>query len=135
MIEWVCRSLVDSPYCIGLCLSEDKFQKELKRLKVSRETWPKWISDGAGATVHFFDKSNDNHCCAIICLDGKEKKTSNETVGLLIHEAVHVWQAVCDNIGEEKPSKEFEAYSIQYISQRLITAYSDIKAKEKRKKG
>jgi hypothetical protein len=122
-VNWVCRSLFESPYCIGLCLSEKNFKKELTRLKVSPESWPKWITDNAGATVHYFDKSDGHSHCAIVCIDPKEKATPNEIVGLLIHEAVHVWQTVCENVRETNPSREFEAYSIQSIAQRLISAY------------
>jgi hypothetical protein len=45
-------------------------------------------------------------------------------VGLLVHEAVHVWQGMQDHIGESQSSKEEEAYAIQLISQELMVAYS-----------
>jgi hypothetical protein len=43
---------------------------------------------------------------------------------MLVHEAVHVWQFHCENIGEREPSIEFEAYSIQAVSQFLMEAYA-----------
>jgi len=36
-----------------------------------------------------------------------------------------VWQEYSSRIGETNPSSEFEAYSIQAIAQRLMTAYAD----------
>ena len=47
----------------------------------------------------------------------------SETCGLIVHEAVHVWQAICEAMGEEQPSTEFEAYSLQAITQCLLEDY------------
>ena len=41
----------------------------------------------------------------------------------LIHEAVHVFQALKKYIGEDNPGDEFEAYSIEYIAMSLIKEY------------
>lgn len=48
---------------------------------------------------------------------------------LLVHEAVHIFQRVCNYIGEDKPSDEFEAYCIQAISQELMYAWKNRKRK------
>ena len=52
-------------------------------------------------------------------------RNTHEQPALLVHEAVHVWQAFCEDIGEKSPSDEFEAYSIQSISYELMTAYAN----------
>jgi len=131
-INWISRAIIESPYCIGLCLDEGNFQRELKKLKVPREHWPEWLpSDSAGA-VHFFEKNDGHQKCAIVCTE--KHGDPNETVGLLIHEAVHVWQHICEALDEDNPSREFEAYSIQAISLRLIAAYSELTAKPRKKK-
>lgn len=40
--------------------------------------------------------------------------------GLVIHEAVHIWQEIRTMMNEKEPSIEFEAYSIQRIAQDLM---------------
>jgi hypothetical protein len=54
-------------------------------------------------------------------LDGKDPLG---IVCLLVHEAVHVWQEMCQHVGDSNPSRETEAYAIQRISSELIAAYS-----------
>lgn len=51
--------------------------------------------------------------------------SSIDVAALLVHEAMHVWQAFCEHVGEKSPSDEFEAYSIQSIFHELMTAYAN----------
>lgn len=53
----------------------------------------------------------------------------NEIVSTIIHESVHVWQGMCEYIVEEEPSREMEAYCIEYIAITLIKEYSRLAAK------
>ena len=77
-------------------------------------------SDGRCSTFE-----SDGKVCAIVTINKRvDGKDSNGIVGLIVHEAVHVWQLVRENIGEANPSSEFEAYAIQAISQELIEAYA-----------
>ena len=123
-MKWLDRSLVISPIHYGLCKTEKDFKKELKRLGIRKKDRPDFLkSSHANATVHFFEK--DNSVCAIVCLGDTKGHTPNEIVGLLIHESVHIWQEIKANIGEQYPSNEFEAYSIQAIAQKLIETYSE----------
>ena len=49
----------------------------------------------------------------------------------LVHEAVHVWQFICQHIGEQKPGIEMEAYGIEGITRGLIEAYFATQGKGK----
>lgn len=62
---------------------------------------------------------------ALVQIDRPYMKTLKpvEAVGILVHEVVHVYQSMIDEIQEHKPSSEFEAYSIQQIAQNLISEY------------
>lgn len=131
------RDLIQLPFYFTLMLREKDYHKELKLLKIPSNVWPDFVSRGANATAHHFEHNNGK-IVIIVCIDGWEKREPIEIVGLLIHEAVHIWQWFKEHIGEEHPSKEFEAYSIQMLSQELMDIFSktqaDIKKEKKTKK-
>ena len=126
-LVWLDRSLLTSPYCYSLCLNEMSFHAELKRLKLSSSKWPDFQKNSAcGATIHFFENNENNGKCAIIALSETSKKYELEQIyAILVHEAVHLWQEICDDIGEKFPASEQEAYAIQRISQSLMYSYKE----------
>lgn len=124
---WLDRCAVELAYCYRLCVTEKDFQAEMKRLKLPKKDWPKFIKTShASATIHFFE-SSDGNLCAICCLhkDAAKTKTPAQIYGLLVHEAMHLWRACKENIGETDPSLEFEAYAMQRISQNLIHSWME----------
>lgn len=133
-VVWCDRGLILSSYHFALCLTEETYHAELDRLEVPANIRSDWVSRNSHATAHFF--YNKDKEIAIVCVKQIPRVHPTIMVGLLIHEAVHIWQHICESIGEHHPSKEFEAYSIQHISQELIKAYSlaKVQLKHKRKK-
>lgn len=75
-----------------------------------------FLESGADARVTF---SGDY---AVVQID-ENPWNLRQIHGLLLHEAVHIWQELKLKMGEEKPSVEFEAYSIQTIAQDLFAMY------------
>lgn len=116
---WLDRDLMVGPY-LALCTSEAQFKAVLRELKVDRDV-PYLAHDRANATAHTFEKE-DNVCC-VVCLGDVAGRTGIQIAALLVHEAVHIWQSHCAEIGESRPGIESEAYAIQSISQRLMEAY------------
>lgn len=122
---WCNRGLVVSPYYFALCLTEKAFQKELRHLQVSRQGWPPFLGSAhADATTHFFQRG-DKHS-AVVCVSKAHKHTAAAVAGILVHEAVHIWQAAQEVLGEKTPSSEFEAYAIQALSQELFIKFSEL---------
>lgn len=74
---------------------------------------------GAAAQVDYY---LDGHY-AVVQLGDTSGREQIEVYGLLLHEAVHVWQRIRELMGEREPSTEFEAYSIQSIAQDLFEMY------------
>lgn len=120
--KWLDRRIsAPGPY-LTLCLSEDEFNRELKRLAI-KESVP-WVkTPQAQATVHFLTNQKSD-TCAIVCLRDYENRNPVEVAGLLVHEAVHVWQDYAERIGERQPGTEQEAYAIQAIAQELMAEFA-----------
>jgi hypothetical protein len=122
-MKYLNRRLVEGPY-FGICFNEKDFHKELKRLGVPVAQWDEWVTNGKNATCHYYNSSKLGRI-VIVCFRAEPGLKAAEIYGLLIHEAVHVWQEHKEWIGETNPGREIEAYSIQSISQELIYAYQN----------
>ena len=105
---------------LSLCTTEKDFHKRLKRFGVPAKKYPEFIEGGGSAWTHILTNETTGDRAIIVTIRNSKDK---ENIYFLIHEAVHIWQAEIKLIGEENPSDEFMAYSIQNISQRLIEAY------------
>lgn len=119
--RWLDRRIAAPGPFLALCLSEVEFHTALTKLK--SKCWPDWINPGANATTHTLTNQDGKPCC-IVCLDTWRGRNPVAVAGLLVHEAVHVWQQYCDGIGERKPGTEQEAYGIQAIAQELMAEYA-----------
>ncbi|ENX06514.1 hypothetical protein [Acinetobacter courvalinii] len=75
--------------------------------------------EGAAAQVDYYQEG----IYAVVQLGDTSGRDLIEVYGLLLHEAVHIWQRVKKLMGEREPSTEFEAYSIQAIAQDLFEMY------------
>lgn len=78
-----------------------------------------FLEGGADARVSF----TENY--AIVQIDEINNWSLLQVHGLLLHEAVHIWQELKLRMGEHDPSIEFEAYSIQAIAQDLFEMFEE----------
>jgi hypothetical protein len=123
-LRWLDRSLLFSPYYYALCTTPEVFEKELKRLGVAPRERPVFVKGGSDAQCVFLRSSDGKPLC-LVCIK-KQKGRSREAVyALLIHEGVHLWQAIKKEIGESAPGDEGEAYAIQNISLQLMSSYRE----------
>lgn len=118
--KWLDRRLASPGPYLALCLSQDEFDAALQHTGCRER--PFFVNPGANATTHTL--SNGGEIAAIVCLGSTEGRTGVEIAGLLVHEAVHVWQHYVNNIGEENPGWEQEAYAVQAIAQELMAEYA-----------
>lgn len=131
---WLNRTLVAMPGYYGLCTSREAFEKTMRRLKIPKGDRPEVHGSAhADATMHTFYQGGKICCIVYMPLEHAKKHSREECYGLLIHEGVHIWQKVREHYGERDPSKEFEAYSVQMITQELIFAWKDATTKPKSK--
>lgn len=119
--KWLDRCVAKPGPYMTLCLTPGEMNHAAKGLTRWPLTFPTW-----GASVHLFTKDNENKQCAVVCLAEDSQKTCSaiEIAGMLVHEAVHIWQYHAEKMGEHKPGDEQEAYAIQAISQELMAEYA-----------
>lgn len=120
--KWLDRRIAcPGPY-LALCLSQEEWEVAARHLKIKDPG--SWMgSDNADATTQLCNGPNGGLCC-VICIRVESGRNPIEVAGLLVHEAVHVWQAYIDRIGEKNPGIEQEAYAVQSIAQELMAEYA-----------
>ena len=120
--RWLDRSLaLPGPY-LTLCLREQEYLHAMQHCKIKHP--PPWVkTERANATAHFLVNDNNEATC-IVCIRGWEDRDPIEVAGLLVHEAVHIWQEHAASIGESAPGSEQEAYAIQSIAQQLMAEFA-----------
>lgn len=132
--KWLDRAIVQSPIYYTLLLDDASFRREMRRLKVPEAEIPPFVNPGADATTHFLIQGNTSRECAVVCIRAGQHSVE-QVHAMLVHEAVHIWQHIRRRIGEHSPSDEFEAYSLQWLAQQLMYAYSETsKAKKTAKR-
>lgn len=119
--QWLNRSLIVGPY-LTLCTREEQFREILQHLGVKKHV-EYHGSDNAEGTAHYLTNEDGKLCC-VVTFSGFEGRDGVEVAGLLIHEAVHIFERFCQDIGEVQPSSEFKAYSIQCIAQELMAEFA-----------
>jgi hypothetical protein len=122
-VKWLDRNIAwHGPY-LTLCTSEEEYFSALACLGV--RPIDEWVrNDLADATVHYCTNANDKEEAVVVCIRVNPSQSPIQVAGLLVHEAVHVWQRYCQRIGEQSPGLEQEAYAIQAISQTLMEEYA-----------
>lgn len=121
-MKWLGRDTVRTPH-MALCLSAADFKAAARHCKV--EDPGLWLDvNRQMACVHTWEYGGTLTC--VICLhpDALSAIDSIQVACALVHEAVHVFQRLCDSIGESQPSREFEAYSIERISEQLLREFA-----------
>jgi len=115
--KWLPRDIAAMGPYLTLVTSEAEYIKALKDCGILNPS--DWCPHHA-RTHTLKNKQGQAVCIVAIKVMGDPI----ETACLLVHEAVHVWQEYCEDIGEDSPGAEQEAYAIQAISQRLMTEYA-----------
>ena len=118
-MRWLDRRIAAPGPYLALCLTDKKYRRAMKHCGIAH--LPPWLNDGADATTHTLMKPDGSVAC-VVCLRSTDHSPV-EVAGLLIHEAVHVWQEYCLRIGEKYPANEQMAYGIQSIAQELMAEY------------
>lgn len=120
--KWLDRRIAAPGPYLTLVLSQGEFDAAMDHFKIPRGA-PYLRSPRSHATTHCIEHP-DRGIAAVVALGSTDGRTPIEIAGLLVHEAVHVWQHYCDAIGESRPGEEQEAYGIQAVAQELMAEYA-----------
>lgn len=128
-IMWKRVELFDN-YSYGFCPDEKAWDKFWKVVDIGRMTVPRYPSNSDARTSFTNpDEFGVFHPVAIVTLNNDEGKDPIQVAALLVHEAVHIKQAILRYVGEDNVGDETEAYLIQRISQDLMQMYIDSRIK------
>lgn len=121
--RWLERSPVQLPH-YTLCTTPEELKSIQKHLCIPKDDRQGFVSPGKDATTILL-MSSEGHSACVVCVREDAMKSAEvaEIVGLLAHEATHVVQFFMDEIGEIQPSREFQANSIQTVTQYLFDLY------------
>ena len=109
----------------ALYTDPEDFYRDCKSFNLPREEVGPWLGKKPdGACTHFMRNKETGELIAMVCILPKEGDQVR-VAGLLCHEAVHTWQENVRGMGEEYPSDEFMAYSIQWQAQQLMWSYCE----------
>jgi hypothetical protein len=116
------------PVAIGFCPSEQAWDREMKRVN-GVASYPNVPNSGGHTQWLTNDKTGEG--MILVCVHPAAERDALEVIMTIVHEAAHVWQFLCDHIGEKAPGIEMEAYGIENISRGLVNAYCSTQGKGK----
>ena len=120
-VNWLDRRVAHPGPYLCLVLSEAEHAQAMKQCKVTH--FSPWVRPNADATTHTIANAAGELVC-VVALSPRGTPSGIEIAGLLVHEAVHVWQEYCARIGERATGAEQEAYAVQGIAHELMAEYA-----------
>nr|WKF58821.1 hypothetical protein HUO10_003322 [Paraburkholderia busanensis] len=113
------------PVRMALFVDVKAYRSFLRQLKY--EAHDEFVPKDANACCHYFVNDVSGFETVAVCID-REKMNGKHPIEVacqIVHEAVHVFQECVEYIGEKNVGREFEAYSIQHISEQLMKSYAE----------
>jgi len=121
-MKWLDRSIIVGPF-LTLVLNERDCWKAYADCGIDEDQRCDFVQGNAHATTHILQKKDGQIAC-VVAMREWHQLDPIAVAGLLVHEAVHVWQATRDDqMREKNPGYETEAYAIQWISQQLMWSF------------
>lgn len=120
--RWLDRRIAAPGPYLALVFSQEEYERAMRHCRIKDPgSWLK--TTHAHATTNFC-RNPRGQSVAIVSLSDWQGRDPIEVAGLLVHEAVHVWQEYVNNIGEQYPGHEQEAYGVQAIAQELMAEFA-----------
>lgn len=109
-------------YC--LAMDQAELNAALDAEKMICEGGPPAYNLGraSGASVHSFERNDGGRFC-VVAIAGADQHNIAEIAAMAVHEAVHIYQYIMDDLGEQRASTELEAYIIQAVTVNILTEF------------
>lgn len=123
--RWADPCVLQAQLWYTVVTTEKMFQREMRKMGYSKEMTrdTNWLA-GGGACVQKFDNAADDGRHVLLVSIKPIPSDPTQVMGLLVHEAVHVWEHILEALGEKQPSSEMQAYGIQGIFLQLFQEYA-----------
>lgn len=108
--RWLDRTLVLGPY-LCLCLSEAEYMAAAKHCGWRDARKDTWCLPESGRVHYDFDGPKP---VAVVCVNYVDA-SEVAVAGILVHEAMHIWQGWLRSMGEDSPGDEVSAYAVQNL--------------------
>lgn len=127
--HWKQMELFDG-YSYGFCPDKKAWDKFWKAVDTGKMDIPVYPSSEGRTT--FLDPRGFNviHEVALVTMGDETDKDPIQVASLLVHEAVHIKQAILSCFGERNVGDETEAYMVQRIAQDLMYMYVNTRVKK-----
>lgn len=125
---WQQMQLFDQ-YSYGFCPNKIAWDAFWKKADIGISEIPPYPTSDGRTTYTYPGKSNVVHDIALVTINHTAGREPYEIAALLVHEAVHIKQAILEAYGEDNVGDETEAYMVQRISMDLFRMYIDTRVK------
>jgi hypothetical protein len=124
-VRWLDRTLVKNPVNYTVVTNDEAFHAVLDDLKIPPSERPDHYvsSEYATATTWRMKNREDGQLVAVVGVVIRADADGITHATALCHETAHIWQWICEYIGEDSPSPEFEAYAMENICRELFEEY------------
>lgn len=124
MNQWLDRTMLRGPH-LALATSQKGLRKLLRDLKMAEDSVPWDLAHSVAAACRFFRRGDGDGPPDLVIVLIPPGLKRREAALRLAHEAVHIYQAWCERVGEVRESRvtEAEAYCIENLSRTLLKAY------------
>lgn len=121
--HWTSSELFGT-YYYGFCPNKIAWDKEMEKLDIGVVDIMQYPSSHGRTTFFSPDKYNVKGNGALVTINENGREPI-QVAALIVHEAVHIKQAILESVGELNVGHETEAYLIQRIAQDLMYMYAE----------
>jgi hypothetical protein len=108
---------------VALFTRRDDYARAMHEIGIREENWHAWPREEEAWVFQYANGERQPQNFVVVCIGDTDGLDGIDIAAILCHEAVHVWQAYAEFIGERRPADEQAAYAIQSIAKFLMREF------------